>query len=115
MAAGEKFLAWLKKKYPVTGVTLLSEYVDAPYLVGGHCGEIQRANASLYKLRIPTYKEAGKVLAAVAHEYVHYKQVTLGGANYKTMAKVRAYEDEAIVESKRELKAYIADVGSNWM
>jgi hypothetical protein len=106
-AAGDHFLRWLKKKYPVTTeLTLLSEYLPIPYIKEkGVSAHLMRSNDTLWKMQIAANGDLYRVLKSVAHEYAHVKQIFIDKIPYKKLN--RSHEVEAWGFSTKELDLYI--------
>jgi len=110
-AAADKFLEWLKKKYPLPGVIILSEYlprktirkdIPAQLLTDGSC----------YKISISADRLVSRVVQSMSHEYKHIMQLEL---EHIPLSKLRdAEEIAAWTFSSSAMREYVAEVGDGW-
>lgn len=105
-AIGDNLLKWLKEKYPVANVTLLSEYAPYSYIGSkGTSAVLGRASDTLWKMTIAANRDTGDVMRSVAHEFAHFKQVHIDKVPYTKLGYL--HEVEAWDFSTKEVNAYL--------
>lgn len=87
----EKFLAWLKRNYPVKHVPIHMIYKNQPQIRKG-VNAIMYKYGSAYKFEISTGRELIQVLRSVAHEYEHVRQIEIEGIH---MARIKRKQESA--------------------
>jgi hypothetical protein len=112
--ASEKFLEWLKKKYPMPLAIIKTEYVKAPYLRGlkDVTGSVFQ-DGNIFTIVLAVERDVSRVVQSVAHEFKHIHQIVLENIMYHKINK----KDEVAAWkfSAEEMKLYIKEIGTNWM
>ena len=83
----EKFLQWLKEKYPLPEVEIILVYIRKPWLHRkGITGSLLMCENSV-KIEIACDRDVSRVLQTVPHEYKHILQLFREGIPPKKMKK----------------------------
>ncbi len=112
IASADKFLQWLKAKYPLPEIEIITDYTRRPWLRRkGITGQLWRSG-NIFRIEVACDRNVSRVLQTVPHEYKHLLQIFREGIPLK---KLKAKEESAAWKFSAEaMHEYIFDVGEEW-
>jgi len=87
----EKFLAWLRRKYPAYGAQVKVMYINKPELQPKVEAMVYQYG-NVFKVHVATRRDFKFVLRGVAHEFEHVRQVVNEGV---PINKIRVNQEKA--------------------
>jgi hypothetical protein len=86
----EKFLAWLRRKYPVYTAQVKVLYLNKTELRAG-VGAMIYQYGNVFKIHVATRRDFKFVLRGIAHEFEHFRQVMNEGI---PMSRIRTQQEK---------------------
>jgi len=112
VAALDKALGWLNKRYPSKYVKVKTDYVDKPYVMKKGIGGFIIQDQLTFNITVAVGRDISYAMKTLFHEYKHLLQVAWDGKLYGQIGK--AEEAEALQFSISEMNKYVDDVGYDW-
>lgn len=110
--AADKFLAWLRDKYPVANTKIHTEYPPVKSILNKYVTARLLYNGEEYKIEVAAARPVNHVVQSVGHEYKHIRQVVLEGVPHSKIGNKE--EVAAWAFSSSTMIEYHKEVGDNW-